>query len=64
MTWEFKNFNFQIIVMNWIISLIYGANFTRFGRHVAEDHLEGTVSQNLYLGPSSYFMKSRKLSSK
>ena len=30
--------------------------------HVIEVHLEGTVSQIFYLGPSFYFMKSRKLS--
>ena len=28
-----------------------------FGTLVLEDHLEGTVSQILYLGPGSYFMK-------
>ena len=63
-TWEFKTFNFQFIFLNWIISLIHEANFTRFGRHVAKDHSEGTVSQIFYLGPSFHFMKSRKLSSK
>ena len=31
---------------------------------VVESHSEGTVSQIFYLGPSFYFMKSRKLSSK
>ena len=62
-TWEFKTFNFQFISLNLFFSLIYGANFTRFGRHVAKDHSEGTMSQILDLGPSSYFMKSRKLSS-
>ena len=30
--------------------------------HVVKVHLEGTVSQIFYLGPSFYFMKSRKLS--
>ena len=59
-----QKFNFQFIFLNRIISLIYGANFTRFGRHVAEDHSEGIVSQIVYLGASSYFMKSRKLSRK
>ena len=29
---------------------------------VVKVHLEGTVSHILYLGPSFYFMKSRKLS--
>ena len=63
-TWEFKTFNFQFFFFNLIFSLIYGANFTRFGRHVAKDHSEGTVSQIFDLGHSSHFMKSRKLSSK
>ena len=27
---------------------------------VVESHLGRTISQNLYLGPSFYFMKSRK----
>ena len=31
---------------------------------VVEDHSEGTVSQIFDLGPSFYFMKSRKLSCK
>ena len=64
MAWKFKTFNYQFIFLNFIFSLIYGANFTRFGRHVAKDHSEGTMSQIFDLGPSSYFMKSRKLSSK
>ena len=33
----------------------------KFGILVVEDHLEGTVSHILYLGPSFYFMKSRKV---
>ena len=32
----------------------------RFHIHVINIHLEGTVSQILYIGPSFYFMKSRK----
>ena len=32
--------------------------------YVHEYHMEGTVSQILYLGPSSHFMKSRKRSLK
>ena len=30
--------------------------------HVVKVHLEATLSQLFYLGPSFYFMKSRKLS--
>ena len=36
----------------------------KIGRHVVGSHLEGTVSQNVYLGLSLYLMKSRKLSCK
>ena len=32
--------------------------------HVDEGHLEGSVSQMFYLGPSFYFMQSRKKSYK
>ena len=34
----------------------------KIGMFVVHSHSEGTASQNLYLGPSFYFMKSRKLS--
>ena len=57
---EFRNFNFSYIFLNLIISVIYEAKFTEFDTHVVEGHLEGTVSQILYLGPSFNFMKSRK----
>ena len=63
-TWEFENFNFQYIFLNWIISVIDGAKATKFGTPLVEGHSEGTVSQIFYLGPSFYFMKSRKLSCK
>ena len=33
----------------------------KIGTHVAKTHSEGTVSHIFYLGPSFYFMKSRKL---
>ena len=41
-----------------------GAKFTKFGTPVVEGHLEGTVSQNFYLGPRFYSMISRKVSCK
>ena len=44
-TKEFKNFNFYYIILNWIMSVIIGAKFTKFGICVVEDHSEGTVSQ-------------------
>ena len=40
------------------------AKFTKFGTHVVQSNSEGTVSQIFYLGPSFYFMKSRKLGCK
>ena len=63
-TSKFKNYNFQYIFLNWIISVIHRANATKFGTHIVKDHPEGTMSQNLYLGLSSYFVKSRKLGCK
>ena len=33
----------------------------KIGRLIVESHSEGTASQIFYLGPSFYFMKSRKL---
>ena len=62
--WEFKNCNFLYIFLNWIISVIYGANFIKFGTLIVEDYSEGTVSQIFYLGSSFHFMKSRKFSCK
>ena len=44
-TWQLKNCNSQNIFMNLIISVIYGAKFTKFGTPLVEDHSEGTVSQ-------------------
>ena len=46
-TWEFKNSNFQYLFFNWIISVIHGAKFTKFGTDLVEDHSEGTMSQIL-----------------
>ena len=63
-TLEFKNCNFQYILLNWIISVIHGAKITKWGTYVAEHHSEGTVSQIFNLGPSFFFVKSRKLSLK
>ena len=36
----------------------------KIDRLVVESYSEGTVSQILYLGPSFYFMKCRKLGNK
>ena len=40
------NGNFENIFLNWIISVITGAKFIKFGGLTARTHLEGTVSQN------------------
>ena len=63
-TLEFKNCNFQYILLNLIISIIHGVKITEFGTHVVEDHSEGTVSQIFDLGLSFHFMQSRKLGCK
>ena len=56
-TWEY-------FFLNLIIPVINGATFTKFETPLVKGHSEGTVSQNFDIGPSFYFMKSRKLSSK
>ena len=55
-TWEFKSSNFQYIFLNWIISVIYKANITKFRTCIVRGHSEGTVSQIFYLSLSFYFM--------
>ena len=61
---KLKNCNFQYIFLNLITSVIDGAKFMKFGRHVVKGHSEGTVSQIFDLGPSFYFMKCRTLNVK
>ena len=51
-TSELKNCYFQYTFLNWIISVIHGAELTKVGTHVAEYHSEGTMSQIFLLGPS------------
>ena len=34
-----------------------GNEIDAFGKRVVKGHLEGTLSQILYLGPGSYFMQ-------
>ena len=57
---EMKNFNFHNIFLNWNISGNNRCKIMKIGRLVVKSHLEGTVSQISYLGPSFYFMKCRK----
>ena len=59
---EFEKCNFHYILLNLNISVNYGGKLMKVAGHVVKVHLEGTVSQIFYLGPSFYFMKSRKLS--
>ena len=59
-----KKKKIQYIFLNLIISVIDGAKFMKFGRHVVKGHSEGTVPQIIYLCPSFYFMKFRKLNVK
>ena len=56
LTWEFKSCNFPYILLNWLISVNYEANITKFGTCIVEGHSEGTVSQMVYLVLSFYFM--------
>ena len=58
---EIENCNFQYVFLISIVSVIHEAKFIEFATHLVECHLEGTVSQIVYLGPSFYFMKCRML---
>ena len=57
---EFEKCYFHCILLNLNISFDYGGILMKIAGHVV--HLEGTVSHILYLDPSFYFRKSRKLS--
>ena len=60
-TWEFKTFNFLLFFFNFINFTYLWGKLHKIGRHVAKDHSKGSVSQIFDLGPSSYFMKSKKI---
>ena len=49
-----------MFALNWNNSVIHGAIFRKFSTLVPEGYLEGTVSENVCLALSFYFMKSRK----
>ena len=51
-----KIFIFHEYFLNKDISLIIGFIIMEICMHVAEDCLEGRVSQNFDIGPSFYFM--------
>ena len=59
-TWEFKSCNFQNNFLNWIYSVIYEANITKFGTCVVDDHSEGTVSQMQKIPKSFPFFDIKK----
>ena len=60
---KFENLIFFIYFFNKDISYI-PSTFLKFWIHVDEGHMEGRVSQILDIGPSFYFMQSRKKSFK
>ena len=61
---ECENLIFFIYFVNKDISLNISLICLKFSIHVDEKQLEGSVSQIFHLGPSFYFIKSRKLSLK
>ena len=55
-----KNSLFFLNFVNKDISFNIPWKVLKFVIHIDEGQLEGNVSQNFYLGPSFYFMQSRK----
>ena len=53
---EFENLKFFIHFFNKEISFNIPLICLKFSTHADEGHLEGSVSQIFYLGPSFYFM--------
>ena len=51
-----KKKSFDNYFLNVIFSKTIGYRGFKFCLHVLQTHLEGTVSQIFYLGPSFYFM--------
>ena len=62
LSWEFENSNFHLSFLNWDISVNNKGKRMKIGGCIVKIYLEGTVSQNFYLGHSFYFMKCRILS--
>ena len=58
---EYENFNFFIYFFNKDISLNISLICLRFSIQGDKGQMEGSVSQNFHLGPSFYFIQSRKL---
>ena len=61
---ETENSLFSLHFLNKDISFNIPYKFLKFDIHVHKGHLEGSVSQIFDLGPSFYFMQSRKKSFK
>ena len=57
---ELKNLNFYQHFFNMDISLYNQDKLLKFCLSVLYYHIEGTMFQIFYLGPTFYFMKSRK----
>ena len=51
-----KNLNFDNYFLNVIFPKTLAYIGFKFCLHVLQTYLEGTVSQNLYLGPNFHFM--------
>ena len=54
----FENLLFFLYFLNKDISFNIQCTFLKFGIHILECQLEGSVSQIFYLGLSFYFMQS------
>ena len=59
---EIENSLFSLYFFNKDISFNIPRTLLIFDLHVHEAHSEGSMSQIFYLGPSFYFMQSRKKS--
>ena len=55
---KFENLLFFKYFLNKYISFNISWMLVKFGIHVYECHLEGSVSQIFYLGPSFFFIQS------
>ena len=61
---KLENSLFFLYFLNKDISVNIPCKFLKFCIHIYGSHIEGTVSQIVYIGPSFHFMQSRKKSFK
>ena len=61
---KLENSLFFLYFFNKDISVNIMTMFLTFSIHIYGSHIEGTVSRICYIGPSLYFMQSRKKSFK